>query len=74
MPVEDRSARRTPRCKCQPGDAVPGLLKECTLVREHLTAVADQTEYTPDYITRRLDNIVAAGERAKALNGGVVIW
>jgi hypothetical protein len=49
-------------------------LAECEAIRPHLDRLARQGHYDPDYVARRFDNIVTAALRARAENGGIVIW
>ncbi|XVQ09869.1 hypothetical protein ACQP1W_46375 [Spirillospora sp. CA-255316] len=53
---------------------VDEFLAECELVRANVAAIAATTRYQDDYISRRLGNIIAAAHRAKAVEGGVLIW
>ncbi len=55
-------------------DEIDDFLAECEAVRPRLDHLAGRGGYDVDYVTRRFDNIVAAALRAKAENGGIVVW
>ncbi|PTA46615.1 hypothetical protein C8054_08980 [Micromonospora sp. RP3T] len=48
--------------------------QECVLLAEHVELLAAATGYDADRILRHLANVRHAVERAKAVNGGVIIW
>ncbi|MET9610575.1 hypothetical protein ABZZ17_36785 [Streptomyces sp. NPDC006512] len=49
-------------------------LAECEALRPHLGHLAEQGGYDADYVTQRFDNIVTAALRAKAVDGGILVW
>ncbi|MFI8104964.1 hypothetical protein [Streptomyces sp. NPDC086023] len=55
-------------------EEVDDFLEECAALRPHLTRLALEGGYEPDYVSARLANIVAAAHRAKAVGGGVLVW
>ncbi|MCX4969508.1 hypothetical protein OHA98_33075 [Streptomyces sp. NBC_00654] len=55
-------------------EEVADFLAECELLRPHTEALAAHGGYRADYVAQRLANIAAAGERARAVGGGVIVW
>ncbi|MFI9723857.1 hypothetical protein ACIHFE_30075 [Streptomyces sp. NPDC052396] len=55
-------------------EEIDDFLTECEAIRPHLDRLAEQGGYDADYITARFDNVVAAAQRAKAEDGGIVVW
>jgi hypothetical protein len=53
---------------------VADFLAECEVLRPHLDDLAVRGGYLPDYVRARFANIVAAAERARGVDGGIVIW
>ncbi|MFI1097107.1 hypothetical protein [Streptomyces sp. NPDC020917] len=53
---------------------VDDFLAECEALRPHLGRLAHQGGYEVGYVTERFDNIVAAAVRARAHDGGIVVW
>ncbi len=55
-------------------DEIDAFLAECEMLRPHLARLAARSGYELRYVTHRFGNIVAAAVRAKARNGGIVVW
>ncbi|MFJ9676703.1 hypothetical protein ACIRP2_01400 [Streptomyces sp. NPDC101194] len=57
----------------EPAD-IEVFLAECELLRRHTAALAAHSGYREDYVEARLSHITAAGLRARAVGGGVLVW
>ena len=58
----------------EPPDQLDVLRADCQLILDHLAQVAMSTGLDPEYIAYRVTNIRTAVDRARTLNGGVVVW
>ncbi|MFF4161410.1 hypothetical protein [Streptomyces sp. NPDC001678] len=55
-------------------DEIDDFLTECETIRPHLGRLAGQGGYDAGYVSGRFGNIVAATQRAKAEDGGIIVW
>ncbi|MGW9046578.1 hypothetical protein ACWGQL_29020 [Streptomyces lydicus] len=53
---------------------IDDFLAECEAIRPHFDHLGEVSGYGTEYVTRCLNNIVAASVRAKAEGGGVIVW
>jgi len=56
------------------GDAIGQLESDTQRLLTHVTAVAEATRYTTEFITQRCQNILSAVLHARKIGGDVVIW
>lgn len=78
QPVRELGARFFPELAtanlCVDPEDVPAFLAECELLRGHIAELAAHSGYADDYVAERLANITAAAERARDVDGGVIVW